>query len=132
MGIAVALEMQARRKSRGGTIDVGREPDLTGATPYFVRFRSRLVGQWRQSSPEFDHISIAVLPVIQEFEVRRILSIVMGRAASSAQCSPLLASAGRCAGSHVAFAGLRREVLLELALFIAEAVGIGRRGSSWP
>jgi hypothetical protein len=41
MGVAVALEEEARRGPGGGAIDLGREPDLTGAAANSVRLRSR-------------------------------------------------------------------------------------------
>src|SRR4029077_14406002 len=68
MGVAVALEAEARRGA--GAIDLGREPDLTGAAANFVRLRSRRFRQRRQGAAELDHVAIAVLPVIQELEVR--------------------------------------------------------------
>src|ERR1700719_831903 len=70
MGVAVALEVEARRGPVGRTIDLGREPDLTGATANSVRLRSRRFRQRRQGAAELDHVAIAVLPVIQELEVR--------------------------------------------------------------
>src|SRR6476646_1609983 len=53
-----------------GALDLSREPDLTGAAANFVRLRSRSFRQWRQGAAELDHVAIAVLPVIQEPEVR--------------------------------------------------------------
>jgi hypothetical protein len=70
MGVAVALEAEARRGPGGGAIDLGREPDLTGAAANFVRLRSRRFRQQRQGAAELDHVAIAVLPVIQKLEVR--------------------------------------------------------------
>src|ERR1700738_1290521 len=70
MGVAVALEGEARRGPVGRAIDLGREPDLTGAAANSVRFRSRRFRQRRQGAAELDHVAIAVLPVIQELEVR--------------------------------------------------------------
>src|SRR3546814_20133271 len=70
MGVAVALEAEARRGPGGGAIDLGREPDLTGAATNFVRLRSRRFRQRRQGVAELDHVAIAVLPVLQELAVR--------------------------------------------------------------
>src|SRR4029077_16825810 len=70
MGVAVALEDEARRGPVGRALDLGREPDLTGAAANSVRLRSRRFRQWRQGAAELDHVAIAVLPVIQELEVR--------------------------------------------------------------
>jgi hypothetical protein len=44
MGVAVALEAEARRGPGGDAIDLGRKPDLTGAAANFVRLRSPLSG----------------------------------------------------------------------------------------
>jgi hypothetical protein len=41
MGVAVAVEDEARRGPGGGALDRGREPDLTDAAANFVRLRSR-------------------------------------------------------------------------------------------
>jgi hypothetical protein len=41
MGVAVALEDKTRRGPVRRAIDLGREPDLTGATANSVCFRSR-------------------------------------------------------------------------------------------
>src|SRR4029077_4888363 len=70
MGVAVALEDEARRGPVGRAIDLGREPDMTGAAANSVRLRSRRFRQRRQGAAELDHVAIAVLPVIQELEVR--------------------------------------------------------------
>src|SRR6185312_12433335 len=74
MGVAVALEDEARRGPVGRAIDLGREPDLTGAAANSVRLRSRRFRQRRQGTAELDHVAIAVLPVIQELEVREDVS----------------------------------------------------------
>jgi hypothetical protein len=70
MGVAVALEDKARRGPVGRAMDLSREPDLTGAAANSVRLRSRRFRQRRQGAAELDHVAIAVLPVIQELEVR--------------------------------------------------------------
>src|ERR1700731_3047517 len=70
MGVAVALEDEARRGPGGCAIDLGREPDLTGAAANFVRLRAHRFRQRRQAPAEPDHVGIAVLPVLQELEVR--------------------------------------------------------------
>ena len=41
MGVAVALEDEARRGPVGRAVDLSREPDLTGAAANPVRLRSR-------------------------------------------------------------------------------------------
>jgi hypothetical protein len=51
MGVAVAIEDEARRGPVGRAIDLGREPDLTGAAANSVRFRSRRFRQRRQGAP---------------------------------------------------------------------------------
>src|ERR1700731_3470440 len=70
MGVAVALKDEARRGPVGRPIAPGREPDLTGAAANSVRLRSRRFRQRRQGAAELDHVAIAVLPVIQQLEVR--------------------------------------------------------------
>src|ERR1700674_5545155 len=84
MGVAVALEGEARRGPVGRAIDLGREPDLTGAAANSVRFRSRHFRQRRQGAAELDHVAIAVLPVIQELEVREDVFERHGSCSSSA------------------------------------------------
>ena len=49
MGVATALEDEARRRPGGHTIDFAREPDLTGAAANSVHLRSRRFRQWRQA-----------------------------------------------------------------------------------
>ena len=46
------------------------EPDLAGAAAHLVGLRAQRVGQRRQRAPELDHIAVAVLPVVEEGEVR--------------------------------------------------------------
>src|SRR6476646_6720436 len=84
MGVAVALEAEAQRGPGGGAIDLSREPDLTGAAANFVRLRSRSSRQWRQGAAELDHVAVAVLPVIQELEVREDVLERHGSCSSSA------------------------------------------------
>src|SRR5207344_2171832 len=84
MGVAVTLEDEARRGPVGRAIDLGREPDLTGAAANSVRFRSRRFRQRRQGAAELDHVAIAVLPVIQELEVREDVLERHGSCISSA------------------------------------------------
>src|SRR6476646_844053 len=84
MGGDVALEDEARRGPVGRAIDLGREPDLTGAAANSVRLRSRRFRQWRQGAAELDHVAIAVLPVIQEPEVREDVLERHGSCSSSA------------------------------------------------
>src|SRR6478672_1578534 len=85
MGVAVALEDEARRGPVGRAIDLGREPDLTGAAANSVRLRSRRFRQWRQGAAELDHVAIAVLPVVQELEVREDVLERHGSCSSSAK-----------------------------------------------
>src|SRR6476646_7686519 len=84
MGGDVALEDEARRGPVGRAIDLGREPDLTGAAANSVRLRSRRFRQRRQGAAELDHVAIAVLPVIQELEVREDVLERHGSCSSSA------------------------------------------------
>src|SRR6476619_988109 len=84
MGVAVALEDEARRGPVGRAIDLSREPDLTGAAANSVRLRSRSSRQGRQGAAELDHVAIAVLPVIQELEVREDVLERHGSCSSSA------------------------------------------------
>src|SRR5271167_375748 len=84
MGVAVALEDEARRGPVSRAIHLSREPDLTGAAANSVRFRSRRFRQRRQGAAELDHVAIAVLPVIQELEVREDVLKRHGSCSSSA------------------------------------------------
>src|SRR5271167_216337 len=84
MGVAVALEDEARRGPVSRAIDLSREPDLTGAAANSVRLRSRRIRQRREGPAELDHVAIAVLPVIQELEVREDVLERHGSCSSSA------------------------------------------------
>jgi hypothetical protein len=55
MGVAVALEDEARRGPVGRAIDLGREPDLTGAAANSVRLRSRRFRQLSRDQGENSH-----------------------------------------------------------------------------
>src|SRR5271156_3233933 len=77
--------LKMRRGAPGGrAIDLSREPDLTGAAANSVRLRSRRFRQRRQGAAELDHVAIAVLPVIQELEVREDVLERHGSCSSSA------------------------------------------------
>src|SRR6478609_1306601 len=108
MGVAVALEDEARRGPVGRAIDLGRQPDLTGAAANSVRLRSRRFRQRRQGAAELDHVAIAVLPVIQELEVREDALECHG--SSSATGDTHVDSPGLRSSPDIAVARLGRKV----------------------
>ena len=81
MGVAVALEDEARRRPGGHAIDLGREPDLTGTAANSVHLRSRRFRQWRQGAAELDYVAIAVSQSSRSWKSARMFSSVMGLAA---------------------------------------------------
>src|SRR6476619_2855045 len=83
--------LKMRRGPVGRDVDLSREPDLTGAAANSVRLRSRRFRQWRQGAAELDHVAIAVLPVIQELEVRE--DVLERHGSSSATATGVTTSA---------------------------------------
>src|SRR6478672_5908426 len=110
MGVAVALEDEARRGPVGRAIDLSREPDLTGAAANSVRLRSRRFRQRRQGAAEPDHVAIAVLPVVEELEVSDDALKGHGSCNSSATGDTTSAPPGLCSGPDIAVARLGRKV----------------------
>src|SRR5262249_34921877 len=49
--------------------DFGVEPHLAGAALDLVCVVPRLVRQWCQASSELDHISVAIVPVVEQREI---------------------------------------------------------------
>src|SRR5215211_531352 len=71
MRIAVAAEAQHRFAVR--SLDEALEPHLARATHDLVPIVTRLVGQRRHHAAELDQIAVALLPVLEEFEIREDL-----------------------------------------------------------
>jgi hypothetical protein len=67
MGVGIAFE--SHQRIVGIAIRMGNEPDLAGAAHHLVFGDLLVVRQIRQRLAEFDHIAIAVFPIIQEGEV---------------------------------------------------------------
>src|SRR5271169_3705340 len=123
MGVAVALEDEARRGPVCRAIDLSREPDLTGAAANSVRLRSRRFRQWRQGAAELDHVAIAVLPVIQELEVRQDVLERHGSCSSSATGDTTSAAPASAPVPDIAVARLRRKVFLKLSRLVSRDQG---------
>ena len=68
--IWASLSPLKMRRCAAPSVDLSRQPDLTGAAANSVHLRSRRFRQRRQGAAELDHVAIAVLPVIRELEVR--------------------------------------------------------------
>src|SRR5829696_2660669 len=71
MGIAVAAEAQHRFAVP--SLDEALEPHLARATHDLVPIVTRLVGQRRHHAAELDQIAVALLPVLEELEIREDL-----------------------------------------------------------
>src|SRR5829696_45342 len=71
MGIAVAAEAQHGFAVR--SLDEALEPHLARATHDLVPIVMRFVGQRRHHAPELDQIAVALLPVLEELEIREDL-----------------------------------------------------------
>jgi hypothetical protein len=70
MRVAVPTKAEERRQLRIGRIDdVHREPDLAGAAANLVGFRSQRVVKGGETAPQFDHVPVAVFPIVQEREI---------------------------------------------------------------
>src|SRR5262249_19735137 len=54
------------RPTRAVRLDAGCEPHLAGAALDFVGVAARVVGQRRQLAAEFDHITVAVVPIVED------------------------------------------------------------------
>ena len=50
-------------------LDRGRKPDLAGAALHLVGVVAGGVGQRRQRAAELDQIAVAVVPLLQKFEI---------------------------------------------------------------
>ncbi len=68
MRIAVAEKMQYRRGVRVRAL-IALDPDLANAAPNLVRLVPRRFRHWFKRTPEFDHIAVAVFPIIEEREI---------------------------------------------------------------
>lgn len=67
MRVAVALEIQ--HGLFAAAVDVARQPDLAGAALNLVPGGMLGVGHRGQRAAKFDHIAIAVVPLIEQFEI---------------------------------------------------------------
>jgi hypothetical protein len=94
------LPLAAYAQPIGGTAAPGAP--TRPAAAHLVRLRARRFRQRRQAPAELDHVAIAVLPVIQELEVREDILERHGSCSSSATgdttsaARPLLQSRYRC------------------------------------
>src|SRR6516164_1437459 len=68
MGVAVAPKAE-HCNAVGPALRLGCEPHLAGAATDLVLVRAVGLGKWGQAPAEFDHVAVAVLPVIEEREV---------------------------------------------------------------
>lgn len=68
MGIAVATKMQDRASLRVAAV-FALEPDLTDAAAHLVDVVVRLFGKRLERTAQFDDITIAILPFVQEGEI---------------------------------------------------------------
>ena len=68
VGVAVAAEVQ--HGLGPGRLDAPLEPDLARAAAHLVGIVVRLRRQRRQHPAELDDVAIALVPVVQELEVR--------------------------------------------------------------
>src|SRR6185369_14060991 len=68
VGVTVADELDLRA---GGAVwpDVAREPDLAGAALNLVGVGALRLRQRLERAAEFDHIAVAIVPIIEEREV---------------------------------------------------------------
>ena len=74
VGIAVARKRQYRSI---GTVwaNIGIEPDLARAAQHLVGIVMRSRGQRRQFAPQFDQITIAIVPIFEDAKLSMISSI---------------------------------------------------------
>src|SRR3954470_20399001 len=68
MGVAVAAPAQHGLRARA--LDAALQPDLAGAALDLVGVAVRFRGERGQHAAEFDQVAVALLPIVQEFEVR--------------------------------------------------------------
>src|SRR3954451_10413174 len=68
MSVAVACE-----REYGAILTIRlrrrREPDLAGAALHFVGFLAVALVELREAAPEFDHIAVAIVPLVQQGEI---------------------------------------------------------------
>ena len=65
-----SLSPPAQHGLRPRTLDAALQPDLAGAALDLVGVAVRLWGQRGQHAAEFDEVAVALLPIVQKFEVR--------------------------------------------------------------
>jgi hypothetical protein len=66
--VAVAAKRQHRRA--GGVMDAARiQPDLADAAAHAIFFGAGGLRQWLQRAAKLDQIAIAILPIVEKFEI---------------------------------------------------------------
>src|SRR5262249_34679795 len=69
VGVAVAGEAQDRL-ARAISLDVGQKPNLARAARYLVGLGPRRLRQRIKCAPKLDHVTIAIVPIVEQGEVR--------------------------------------------------------------
>src|ERR1051325_2007618 len=68
VGVAVACEGE-HRSARAVRLDAGREPHLAGAALHLIGLGARGLGQRRKLAAEFDYVTVAVVPIVEDGEI---------------------------------------------------------------